>query len=81
MFSLIVILGLTYSFIAVFFSMFRCIKIIDLYREYQIVRAREQKVHIKSHAQLLCSEIKSDLTWPVTLLRDAKGAWSWMREK
>lgn len=79
--NLVILSCFSYITIALFFLIFRCVKIVDLYREYQIVRAREQKVHIKSHAQMLYSEIKTDLMWPVVMFRGLKNSLSWMKEK
>lgn len=81
MYDLVMSVSLSYLAIVAVLLSTRCMKIIDLHREYQIVRAREQKVHIKSHAQMLYAEFKSDLLWPISVFRGARGALGWMREK
>jgi len=81
MFELAIFSCSAYAVISLCFLTYRFVKIVDLYREYQMVRAREQRLHIRSHAQLLFSEIKSDLAWPVSMFIGFKGALAWMREK
>ena len=70
-----------YVSVTIVFSTARMIKIIDLYKEFQIVRAREHKIHIKSHAQHLMSEFRSDLVWPIFLYGGFRSAVAWIREK
>lgn len=77
-------LGIAASFYAcvfLFFAFSRCLKILDLHQEFQVVRAREQKSHIKNHAQILLSGFKLDLVWPVTLYSNLRLAAAWLREK
>jgi hypothetical protein len=75
------IVAASYTCVALFFLISRCLKILDLHQEFQIVRAREQKSHIKSHAQILASGFKLDIVWPVTLYKSLKSSLIWLREK
>lgn len=57
----------------------RVLKILDLYDEFQFVRSREQKNHIKQHALALRSDFKSDLIWVKILAIKAKHAFEWLK--
>ena len=57
----------------------RVLKIIDLYDEYQFVRSREQKNHIKQHALVLKGDFKSDALWPKVLIVKGKSAIEWLK--
>lgn len=80
MFWLVLSVVLAYLAVAAVLLAFRSIKIIDLHAEFQVVRAREQKMHIKTHAQMLYSGFVSDLIWPVSIFRSARASLSWIRE-
>lgn len=70
-----------YACVSLFFIFSRCLKIVDLHQEFQVVRAREQKSHIKNHAQILASGFKFDVVWPITLYTNLRLAAAWLREK
>ena len=75
------IAAISYTCVAFFFVFSRCLKIVDLHQEFQVVRAREQKSHIKNHAQILVSGFKFDIVWPITLYTNLRLAAAWLREK
>jgi hypothetical protein len=72
---------LAYVSVFLMLSASRFLKLVDLHQEFQIVRAREQRTHIKNHAQALVSGIKSDIVWPVSIFKNLKLVQSWLREK
>ncbi len=57
----------------------RVLKLIDLYEEYQFIRSREQKAHIKMHAIILRNDYKSDLLWGKTLIKNLKSVREWLK--
>jgi len=57
----------------------RLLKILDLHDEYQFVRSREQKNHIKQHALVLKGDFKSDVLWPKTFVVKGKSAIEWLK--
>lgn len=57
----------------------RFLKIIELYDEYQFVRSREQRNHIKQHALALKADYKSDALWFKVLVVKAKSAIEWLK--
>ena len=71
----------SYFFVALFLAANRVNSIVSLHDEYQMIRAREQKSHIKNYAFFLAANFKSDLLWPVTLAKKAKPVINWIRAK
>ena len=57
----------------------RLLKLLDLHDEYQFVRSREQKNHIKQHALVLKGDFKSDVLWPKTFVVKGKGVIEWLK--
>jgi len=57
----------------------RFLKILELYDEYQFVRSREQKNHIKQHALALRFDFKSDALWFKVLAAKGKKAFVWLK--
>ena len=68
-----------YTGIAGILVLRRSLKILELYDEYQFVRSREQKNHIKQHALALRSDFKSDALWFEVLVTKAKKAFEWLK--
>lgn len=57
----------------------RLLKIIELYDEFQFVRSREQKNHIKQHALALRTDFKRDALWFKDLVAKGKKAFEWLK--
>ena len=57
----------------------RLLKIIELHDEFQFVRSREQKNHIKQHALALRFDFKSDALWFKALAEKGKKAFVWLK--
>lgn len=74
-------LFLIYAIPATALLVSRLLKIVGLHHEVQVLRAREQKIHAKSYAQILLLDFKSDLMWPIAIPKRAKQAFDWLREK
>lgn len=68
-----------YAGIAGILSSRRFLKILELYDEYQFVRSREQKNHIKQHALALRSDFKGDALWFKVLAVKGKKAFVWLK--
>jgi len=57
----------------------RALKIVELHEEYQFIRSREQKSHIRSHALILKSGFMSDIKWITRLPKKIKTAFDWLK--
>jgi hypothetical protein len=68
-----------YAGIAGILVLRRFLKILELYDEYQFVRSREQKNHIKQHALALRFDLKSDALWFRVLAAKGKKAFVWLK--
>jgi hypothetical protein len=72
---LVTYLGVSSCFIAR-----RALKILDLYDEHMLARAREHKSHTKLHALLLRSEVKNDLLWPKSIIQKVRVVYAWLNQ-
>ena len=68
-----------YTGIAGILVLRRCLKIIELHDEFQFVRSREQKNHIKQHALALRFDFKSDALWFKVLASKGKKVFMWLK--
>ena len=68
-----------YAGIAGILASRRLLKILDLHDEYQFIRSREQKNHIKQHALVLKGDFKSDVLWLKTFVVKGKSVIEWLK--
>ena len=69
----------TYAGIAGILVARRFLKLLELYDEYQFVRSREQKNHIRQHAIVLKGDLKSDVLWPKVFFVKSKSILEWLK--
>lgn len=69
----------SYFFIASCLSFRRILKLLDLYEEHLIARAREQKIHTRSYANMIKLGFIDDLFWPKNIFKEMRAVYGWLK--
>lgn len=75
----IVSVASSYLFVSACLTLRRAFKLLDLYEEHVLARAREQKSHTKAYASLIRAGFLDDLIWPKSLFQKFRALRSWLK--
>lgn len=69
----------SYFFVALCLAFRRVLKLLDLYEEHLIARAREQKIHTRSYANMIKLGFIDDIFWPKNLFEEIRAVYGWLK--
>lgn len=68
-----------YLLVSAYLTFRRLFKLLDLYEEHVLARAREQKSHTKAYASMIRSGFVDDIVWPKSLFQRFSALRSWLK--